>query len=137
MDKEKQQEILELEEKLQKATEEKESVEAQLHQEDLDIQDIEGNYLTYLLSLEKIKLVLEEIQGQEVLLRHQRRKKDKIIRHIITDTKTPFVARYSLYQQQLAEKKTEIDELKLEVFGHLLDYCKDYIEDEIKIEDFN
>lgn len=70
----------------------------------------------------KIKGTLEEISKQEGTLKGQRQKKEKIIRHIITDQKTPFVARYTLYQQQLAAKHNEVNDLKLQVFSHLLNY---------------
>jgi hypothetical protein len=44
------------------------------------------------------------------------------MKSIVSDKKTPFVARYTLYQQQMAEKQREVDGLKIEVFEKLLGY---------------
>ena len=71
---------------------------------------------------------MEDIEHQEALLKGQRDKKEKIIRHIITDKKTPFVARYTLYQQQLASKRNELNDLKQDVLSNLLSYCKEFLD---------
>ena len=88
-----------------------------------------SNFFSFILKFDKDAYwFLGEIEKQEILLRHQRKKKDKIIRTIISDQKTPFVARYTLYQQQLASKQREVTDLKLQVFSELLTYCKEFLE---------
>mmetsp|Transcript_20542 Transcript_20542/g.18179 ORF Transcript_20542/g.18179 Transcript_20542/m.18179 type:complete len:136 (+) Transcript_20542:1231-1638(+) len=105
-----------LDKELDEAMQVKERLENELEDENNMIYDLES----------KIKEVLDEIGNQKATLNEQKRHMSSA--EAISE-KAPFLAKYIIGQEQLISKQKDVNNMKINVFSQLLDYCEDFIQD--------